>query len=266
MPEDQAAKRPILEGIAEQTNAFLAELPDLDEEARGYTTHLEALERLSRAAPLEPVQLPSWALDPFREKDGRFDRIALLCADIEAWHIDELAAMDRHLAEVLPEGVHHVDSRLVFADLVGTMERDSRRLPLIALVVVLAFIAIDLRRVGPTLACFASLCVGLGLVVGVMGAWPIHLSFFNLVVMPAVIGLGIDASIHLWHGRTRAHGGPTNRATVVSALTTVVGFAGLLVAEHPGLRSIGVVGVLGICACVAVAFLALVPFRPRPPS
>ncbi|HLT38000.1 MAG TPA: MMPL family transporter [Enhygromyxa sp.] len=260
MPTEQQAKAAVIGQVGARTNDFLAELPDLDEEARRHQTHLEALERLTKPPPLAISDLPDWAVDPFRERDGTTDRIAHVCLDIAGWSIDELVAV-RHRLDQLFEGVEvrSADSRLVFADLMVLVEHDARRLPIVALLVILGFIAVDLRRVGPTVICFATLALGIGLVLAIMGLWPLRLNFFNVVVMPAVVGLGIDASIHLWHARERASLDATGKASVLAALTTVAGFSGLLAAEHAGLRSIGEVGVVAIVACVVVAFLALYP-------
>jgi uncharacterized protein len=260
MPTEQDAKAAVIAQVGSRTNDFLAELPDLDDEARRHQTHLEALERLAKAAPLAPDDLPDWAVDPFRERDGETEQIAHVCLDIAGWSIDELVAVRQRL-DALFAGidVHAADSRLVFADLMELVERDAKRLPGLSLLVILAFIALDLRRLGPTLRCFITLALGLALVLAIMGLWPMRLNFFNVVVMPAVIGLGIDASIHLWHARERASIGATGKASLLAALTTVAGFSGLLAAEHAGLRSIGEVGVAAIIACVGVAFLALYP-------
>jgi uncharacterized protein len=260
MPTQQQAKAAAIAEVGARTNDLLAELPDLDEQARRHQTHLEALERLAKAAPLRTEELPGWAVDPFRERDGSSDRIAHVCLDIAGYHIDELVAVRQRL-DVLLAGteVLAADSRLVFADLMELVERDARRLPILAMLVILACIGLDLRRVTPTLICFATLSLGLGLVLAVMGLWPLRLNFFNLVVMPAVVGLGIDASIHLWHGRERATLRATGKASLIAALTTIAGFSGLLAAEHSGLRSIGEVGVVAIVACVGVAFLTLYP-------
>ncbi len=264
MPTDQVAKQKAIEPIIGLTNDFLAELPDLDAEAQKHRTHLEALERLAKAAPLEVAELPDWAVEPFTERDGHSDRIAHACLEIIGWNIDELIAVRARLDELTADtGVLPADSRLVFADLMVLVERDARRLPIWALAVILLFIALDLRRVGPTLICFATLALGLLFTLGVMGLWPLRLNFFNLVVMPAVVGLGIDASIHLWHARTRTHLGATSKAAILATLTTVAGFAGPAFAEHLGLRSIGVVGILALSICVGVAFLALYPLRAR---
>lgn len=265
MPADQQTKATSLVAIAELTNDFLAELPDLDATAREHQTHLEALERLAKTEPLAIAELPDWVLEPFAEKDGSADRIAHVCLDIAGWSIDELVALRVKLDELTADtGVLAADSRLVFADLMVLVERDAERLPIWALVVILIFIALDLRKLGPTLICFATLGLGLLFTLGVMGLWPLRLNFFNLVVMPAVVGLGIDASIHLWHARQHANLGATSKAAVLAALTTVAGFSGLLAAAHLGLRSIGEIGILALSICVGMAFLALIPLRAKP--
>lgn len=264
MPTDQARKAEVIREIAQQVNDLLAELPDLDQEARQYQTHLEALEHMAKSDPLTVDELPAWSVEPFREKDNHADRVAHAYLEIAGYNIDELVAV-RHRLDQLLAGttVRAADSRLVFADLMVLVERDARRIPVYALLVILVFIAVDLRRPLATLACFASLGLGVGLAVALMGLWPLHLNFFNLVVMPAVVGLGIDASIHLWHGREKASLGATSKASLLAALTTVAGFSGLLAANHAGLRSIGEVGVMAIACCVGVAFLALYPLRGR---
>lgn len=262
MPTNQDQKATVIAEVGGQVNDLLAELPDLDEQARRYQTHLEALEHMTKADPLTLDELPDWSLEPFREKDGRADRIAHVYLQIAGWSIDELVALRHRLDEVLADtNVRAADSRLVFADLMALVERDAKRIPLYALVVIFLFIAFDLRAVAGTIACFMTLVLGAVLAVAVMGLWPIHLNFFNLVVMPAVIGLGIDTSIHLWHGRKKPSLAATGKAAMLSALTTIAGFSGMLAAKHAGLHSIGEVGVMAILTCVGVAFLALYPIR-----
>jgi hypothetical protein len=46
-------------------------------------------------------------------------------------------------------------------------------------------------------------------------------------------------------------------AIVIAAMTTAVGFTGMLVVSHNGLRSIGILAVLGITACLAGALITL---------
>ena len=93
-------------------------------------------------------------------------------------------------------------------------------------------------------------------------AWlEIPLNLFNIVVLPTVLGIGVDTSIHLVH-RLR-DGEPVSRvfrktgsAALVSAATTALGFASLLVVSNEGLRSIGLVAVIGI-VCITVSTIAM---------
>ncbi len=264
MPQDQVGKHQTIQAIGARASEFLDELDGLDADAKRYRSHLEALERLTKADPLTPAELPEWAVEPFREKDEGSERIAHACLNIAGYHIDELVAVRQRLDELTAgTSVLAADSRLVFADLMVLVERDARELPIWALLVILVFIALDLRRPLPTLICFASLALGLVLTIGLMGMIPLRLNFFNLVVMPAVVGLGIDASIHLWHGRTLTSLGATSRAAMLAALTTIAGFSGLLAAQHLGLRSIGELGILALSICVATAFLVLYPIEAK---
>jgi predicted exporter len=258
LPEEEPQKAQLLVEIARQANDALAELDPKDPEDDELRTHLEALEMLAQSSPMNTSILPRWAREPFVERDGTEGRLAHLCLRMNSKHLDDLVVATQRIDEVIGEAaVLRADSRLVFADLISSMRRDAQRLPGWALAVIFALIALDLRALRPTLACFGSLALGLGLTLGVMGLWPLHLNFFNLVVMPAVIGLSIDASIHLWHARGRASAGATGQASLIAAMTTIAGFGGLLIARHPGLRSIGELGVASVALCVGVAFLAL---------
>jgi hypothetical protein len=91
------------------------------------------------------------------------------------------------------------------------------------------------------------------------------LGFFNMIVIPSLIGIGVDSNIHLLH-RYHAEGrgswryviNTTGSACAMAAVTTMAGFAGLLIAGHMGLETIGDLAVLGITTCTLVS-LTLLP-------
>jgi predicted RND superfamily exporter protein len=247
LPQQQAEKAPLLAEIAEVTEGFLAELPDLpsDDEAHRYQTHLEALERLASARPMVAAELPSWATDPFTERDGRSDRIASLFLAYDRSNlVDVRATFARVEAALAGLEVRVATTSFIYVDLYESLEIDAQRLPLLALGVILA-------------ATFGALVAGLAVSLGLMGLLGLRINFYNLVVMPAVLGLGIDASIHLWHAARHGSFGTTGKGAALAALTTIGAFGGLLAARHPGLRSIADLGVLAIAAFVLVAFSVL---------
>lgn len=115
-------------------------------------------------------------------------------------------------------------------------------------------------------ALLAMLPLGLGWVWMVGAMKPTGLSFdvANLVALPLLLGIGIDAGAHVMHRyreSAAAHGGRarvaelvrgTGTAVLVSSLTTMVGFGALAFGGYGAMHSLGLLLVLGI----AFTFLA----------
>ncbi len=101
----------------------------------------------------------------------------------------------------------------------------------------------------------ALLPVATGLVVmfGVMGMTGLAFNLFNIVATILIIGLGVDYGIFMvcreFVGRDHA----TERAVLVSGLTTLAGFGALALARHPALYSIGMTVLFGITPAVLTA-------------
>ena len=253
MPQDQASKVPVLEEIVDAAEQLRTGKKD-----EKYRTHIDAIVRLASAKPLGEDELPLWATQLFQEKDGTLGQIGLVYTQVQGYDLEQVVyATERFAALMEPHEVRGASSRFILGDLTIAVQDDTRRLPPYALLVIALLIALDLRRFGPSVLVFGVLCYGLLLTFGVMGLWPIRINFYNLVVMPAVVGLGIDASIHLWHSRRSSAVVATTKAALVSALTTAGGFTGLIISQHGGLKSIGLLGVTATLCCVVVAVIAL---------
>lgn len=253
LPEQQQSKVSLLAEIA----AAAEELKTGDKDQE-HLSHLEALERLAGAKPITEQEIPSWAKQLFVERDGQAGQIGLVYTQVQGYDLEQVVYVTNRFAELMePLDVRGASTRFILGDLTIEVEQDTQRLPPYALAVIGLLIFVDLRRLGPSLLTFGTLCYGLLLTFGVMGLWPIRINFYNLVVMPAVVGLGIDESIHLWHARKTGTVGATTKAALITSLTTAGGFSGLVIAEHGGLKSIGLLGVTATLCCVLVAIVIL---------
>ena len=85
-----------------------------------------------------------------------------------------------------------------------------------------------------------------------------------MVVLPAILGIACDNGVHLAH-RFRDEGKfhmrtvlrSTGQHITIGSLTTMLGFVGLLFTTHPGLRSIGIMAILGMGMTWFIAILLL---------
>lgn len=104
--------------------------------------------------------------------------------------------------------------------------------------------------------------LGLGLMFGVLGWLGVHLNPANIIVLPLLLGVGVDYGVFVVHDfRSQSRGyqmsPSTINALVLTSLTSMAGFGSLLVASHRGLASLGLVLVVGLGTCLFVALVAL---------
>jgi hopanoid biosynthesis associated RND transporter like protein HpnN len=90
-------------------------------------------------------------------------------------------------------------------------------------------------------------------------------NFANVLVLPLIMGIGIDSGLHLALAAERrgdalsAIRGPTGRAVIYSALTTIVSFGSLALSAHRGTASMGILLTIGMLAILATMLFVLPP-------
>jgi hopanoid biosynthesis associated RND transporter like protein HpnN len=109
------------------------------------------------------------------------------------------------------------------------------------------------------------LAAGLLMMVGGMRLAGISFNSANVIVLPLLLGVGIDSAIYIINRYRQGNETPAQVATrsagigvFLNALTILFSFGALMVAHHQGVFSIGAVMSLGMVASVAV-FLVFLP-------
>ncbi len=100
------------------------------------------------------------------------------------------------------------------------------------------------------------------LMFGILGLFHIDLNPANLIVLPLVLGIGVDDGVHVVHNYRAQNGlyrtsSSTVNAIILTSLTSMIGFGGMMFASHRGLYSVGLVLVIGIGSCLFVSLVAL---------
>lgn len=145
-----------------------------------------------------------------------------------------------------------------------------RRATIYSVLLVVAFLLLDFRSVRMSLLALFPVLIGMGWMIGLFNAFDLRLNVATIVVIPLTLGIGVDAGVHMmhrWDRNARKHGGKANLGEIVrgtggaillSSMTTIVGFAGLLLGRHGGLISLGSVMVVAI-ACTTLASIIMLP-------
>ncbi len=121
----------------------------------------------------------------------------------------------------------------------------------LALAAIAVLLLVVLRSPLDTLLVLLPLLLAALLTVAVGVVFGLPFNFANVIVLPLLLGLGVDSGIHYVMrareerdgkavaGSAAAHANSTPRAIFLSALTTVASFGALSISQHPGTASMG---------------------------
>jgi predicted RND superfamily exporter protein len=276
VPADQEAKLPVIRELrALATPENLAFLPPDKRIA------VEKVLPAGGVRPFGPQDLPAQLRLALSEVDGRVGTPVLVypSPELSQWNGREVLQFAEELRSVtLPRpDIPMASSMLVFADVLGAIRADGPRATLLSLagVAALVLFAFGLGRRatgGPGLRraladagwVLASLAVGVVWFGGLAGALGTRLNMLNFIALPITFGIGVDYATNVFQRRrvddARSIGSvirTTGGAVALCSLTTIIGYASLLVARNQALFSFGLLAVMGEVACLAAALFAL---------
>jgi hypothetical protein len=220
---------------------------------------LGRLYALRGAASPEPPQLgdlPEGLVPRFVGRSGCFLMQIYSKADI--WNMD---AMEQFVYQVRSVDASATGNPMQVYESSRQMKRSYEQAAWYALITVLAIVYLDFRSIRNTLLALLPLGVAMLQLFGLMGLLDIPLNPANMIVLPLILGVGVDAGVHIVHDYLREPApyrisGSTAAAIVVNTLMNIVGFGSLMIASHRGLHSLGRVLTLGM-ACVLLNALVM---------
>jgi hopanoid biosynthesis associated RND transporter like protein HpnN len=139
------------------------------------------------------------------------------------------------------------------------------RQALLSAIAVISLILLVLwRRVNETALVLVPLGLAATLTVAAGVLFDIPFNFADVIVLPLLLGIGVDSGIHLVH-RARLSGAQernllgtsTARAVAFSALTTIASFGTMGLATHLGLATLGQLLTIGVALTVACNLIVL---------
>jgi predicted RND superfamily exporter protein len=176
------------------------------------------------------------------------------------WEREPLVRFVREVQSVAPKVT---GTPLGLYEFVEILKTGYRNAALWALLVIGILIFIDFRGGYATLLTILPLLVGTAWMFGAMVVLRIDFNPANIMVLPLIVGIGVAYGIYVVQRYRESreatfYSKSTGRAVILSALTTTIAFASLLIGAHRGIRSLGLVMTIGVIACL-IAALALLP-------
>lgn len=213
----------------------------------------------AEAPPLTTATLPASLRSRFVGESGRlllrvYPRGDIWDREATARFIEALRRVD---LDVTGPPVHTFEAS-------RALTRGYGQAGLYALLAIFALSAILFRHAGHALLSMVPLLAGVGWTLGLMATLGMAFNLANLFALPLILGMGVDNGMNLVarfreeEGRRFVLATAMGKSMVLASLTTIAGFGVLLLAQHRGIASLGLLLTLGV-SNILLASLTLLP-------
>jgi hopanoid biosynthesis associated RND transporter like protein HpnN len=219
---------------------------------------LRAVQAVSGPEPPQFSDLPEGLVSRFvSEPNHRF--LLRVYSKKNIWDMD---GMKRFVADVRSVDERATGNPMQVYEASLQMKQSYEEAALYALAIILPVLFLDFLTIRHTLLALLPLGLGMVQMFGLMAVLNVPLNPANMIVLPLILGIGIDAGVHIVHdycsqtGRYRVNAS-TASAVVINTVTNMAGFGSLMIASHRGLQGLGRVLTLGLVCCLFTSLVML---------
>ncbi|MBN2655963.1 MAG: MMPL family transporter [Spirochaetales bacterium] len=220
--------------------------------------------KLMKMANDEPVSfdvLPDSLKDSYISRDGKQFLMNIMPTQ-NPWEQEFRGIYTQQISTVTDKAT----GMLLAGDQLTYMaEKDGVKAAIVAIIVVFLILLADFRNIKLVVLTMASLLLSFLTLFGFMALAGIRFDFINIIVVPLLIGIGVDDAVHINHrylregkGKMKSVIGKTGTALLITSLTTIVGFVSFVPSPMRAMRSTGIV----LSIAMAIAFCFSVLFHP----
>ena len=204
------------------------------------------------------------------QKNNQFTAIIYIHPSVDLWSYEDTTQFKDQLIQNLsqagvdPASFHLTGANILTGELKQLILQNLKTSLGLASVCIVVILWIYYRNIRYLFFSVLPLFIGMSLLMGFMTLFQVDFNFLNIMVLPMIIGIGIDDGVHFtntfrhpdFHSPLRGLF-QTGRAVVLTSLTTIAGFGSIILSHYPGLKSMGIVAVIGIAGCLFGSIILL---------
>lgn len=218
-------------------------------------SRLHLLRSVANPEPPHLTDLPAGLVSRFVGCNG--NHLLRIYVKGDFWDIDN---MQRFVAQVRNVDPDVTGNPIQIYEASTQMRRSYELAAFYSMLTILPVVLFDLGSLGATLLALLPLAVGMLQMFGLMGILDIPLNAANMISLALMLGMGMDNGVHIIHDYLSQRGPyrmspATGVAVVLNTLTTMVGYAVLIIADHRGLQSLGRILTIGMTCCLFTSFV-----------
>ena len=225
---------------------------------------------LSVSEPVQVGALPAWVTGQFEDTEGDVARFVIVATKGSKANIVNSREIYGAFASLHTDDgdVDLAADFFVIPEIFDAIDADGPRVMAVSVGVMLLTAFVLLRNLWGVLGVAVTVAFSLLWLAAVFLGLGWKLNFFNIIVLPLLLGMGQDDALHLVerHREEVERTGKGNLGRVlreaggaifITTVTTVWGFSGILFANHRGLESMAWAAVLGMTLALIASVVVL---------
>ena len=220
---------------------------------------IRRLNRLMEAEPVTLARLPAPLVSRYVSADHHYRVQVFPGRDLRDRH-----NLEQFVSAVTAIAPRATDQPVTVLKAGETIVRAFRNASVLAFVLIGLFLRLTMRSMTEVLLVLAPLVLALCYTAAATVLLDIPFNFANIIVVPLLLGIGVDAGIHVLHRVREVHGRlvhvletSTARAVLFSSLTTVMSFGTLSFMHHAGTASMGKLLTLSVTLMIVCTLIVL---------
>jgi uncharacterized protein len=241
-------------GLAEKRLSKFSELLFSD-----YRNLIDELKANAEPRPVRLEEIPTDLRKRYISSKGKY--VINIFPSVDIWDQDERRKYLNDLRSVDP---HVTGTAVHMFESTRLMTEGYVKGGLYAMTAIIIYVFFMFRNIRTVFFVLLPVLAGSIWTVGVMELIGLKLNMANMVILPLILGIGVVNGIHITHRyreeedkRSSVLGKSTGQAVLLSSVTTMIGFGSLMVADHSGVFSLGLILTLGVfnCLIASITFL-----------
>jgi uncharacterized protein len=153
------------------------------------------------------------------------------------------------------------DSSSISRSLINSLSNDFNTVLYICAILVFVFLTISFGRLELSFISFLPMFISWLWILGIMAIFNINFNIVNIILSAFIFGLGDDFTIFMIDGMMNEYAykrrllSSYKIAVGLSAVTMFIGIGTLVFAQHPAMRSLGNVTIIGMVSVVIISFI-----------
>ncbi len=220
---------------------------------------IRRLNRLMQAEPVGPDRLPPALVSRYVSADHHYRIQVFPSQDLR-----DRRNLERFVEAVTAIAPRATDQPVTVLRAGETIVRAFRNASILAFVLIGLFLRLTMRSWREVALVLSPLLLALCYTAAAAVLLHIPFNFANIIVVPLLLGIGVDAGIHVLHRVREVHGQlvhvletSTARAVLFSSLTTVMSFGTLSFMHHAGTASMGRLLTLSVTMMIVCTLIVL---------